>query len=183
MTRALLDEILDPTRLSALDETGLLDHLPVASLDRYTRIAAHALGVPVALVSLVDDRRQFFVSQVGLPEPWSITRETPLSHSFCKHVVADRAPLVVEDSRTHPVVRDNPSVWDLSVVAYAGLPIETGDRHVIGSFCAIDGKPRAWSGRDLAILRDLADAVGEEADLRRRLARAEGDAPSGKQTR
>ena len=177
MTKDADQPLFDPERLDALDATGLLDHLPIESLDRFTRIASAALGVPVSLVSLVDNHRQFFVSQVGLPAPWSDTRETPLSHSFCQHVVTSRAPLVVNDSRVHPVVRDNPSVWDLGVVAYAGMPITTRDGHVLGSFCAIDGQPRAWTGRDLAILQDLAAAVSEAVDLRRDLAQARRGEP------
>lgn len=173
MSRPPLDALLDPERLAALQEADLLDRPPAPSLDRYTRIASLALGVPVSLVSLVDDHRQFFSSQVGLPEPWQETRETPLSHSFCKHVVADRAPLIVEDAREHPTVRDNPAIRDLSVIAYAGIPIETHDEQVVGSFCAIDSQPRVWTERELTILRDLAAAVSEEVDLRRRLARIE----------
>lgn len=179
MTRDPGDELHDSRRLAALDETRLVDHLPVESLDRFTRIAAAALRTPVSLVSLVDNRRQFFISQVGLPSPWDRSRETPLSHSFCQHVVTSRAPLVVEDSRRHPVVKDNPSVWDLNVIAYAGMPIETHDGHVLGSFCAIDVRPRAWTRDELAILRDLAAAVSEVIDLRRELSQARsGERPT-----
>jgi len=67
------------------------------------------LGVPVSLVSIVDfdGDRQFFASAKGLGEPWATKRETPLSHSFCQHVVTQSKPLVIEDARTEKLVKDN----------------------------------------------------------------------------
>ena len=111
----------DP-RLAALRQTGLPDSGPEEAFDRLTRLATRALGVPVALVSLVDEHRQFFKSCVGLPEPWATDRQTPLSHSFCQHVVSAADPLVIADARQHPLVRDNAAIADLGVVAYAGFP-------------------------------------------------------------
>ena len=79
-----------PGRLAALQASGLLDSPPEAAFDRLTHLAVLLLNAPVALVSLVDDRRQFFKSQVGLAEPWASARETPLTHSFCQYVVAPK---------------------------------------------------------------------------------------------
>ncbi len=87
------------------------------SLERCARIAQAALAVPVVLVSLVDDHRQFFNIALGLPEPWASARETPLSHSFCQHVVRDGQPLIVMDARSEPRVSENLAVRDLSVLA------------------------------------------------------------------
>ncbi len=100
----------------------LLDTLPEEAFDRLTRLSARLLAVPIALVSLVDDHRQFFKSACGLPEPWATLRETPLSHSFCQHVVASKAPLVVDDARLHAQLRHNPAVIDLNVIGYLGVP-------------------------------------------------------------
>lgn len=171
--RSTLEVLHDAKRLAALAETGLLDALPQASLDRFTRIASRSIGAPVALVSLVDDRRQFFSSLVGLPEPWATARETPLSHSFCKHVVASGDALIVEDARTDERVLGNLAIPDLGVLAYAGQPIRTGDDHVLGSFCVVDSRPRVWTERELEILTDLRDAVIAEIELRRQAARHE----------
>ena len=77
------------------------------------------LNAPVALVSLVDADRQFFKSCLGLPEPWASERGSPLSHSFCQHAVASREPLLVDDSREHELLRDNPAIRDIGVIAYA----------------------------------------------------------------
>ena len=156
----------DSDRLAALRHSGLLDSPPEASFDRIARLVARVLGVPTALVSLVDADRQFFKACVGLPEPWASRRETPLSHSFCQHVVASRAPLVVDDAREHPTLRQNGAVLDIGVIAYLGVPLITPDGHVFGSLCAIDGRPRAWTEGEVETMRDLAESVMTEVALR-----------------
>lgn len=153
-------------RQRALAASGLLDSPPEPSFDRLTELVRLVLDVPVALVSLIDHDRQVFKSQQGLPEPWCSIRQTPLSHSFCQHV-ADRAePLVVPDAREDPLVAGNPAIGDLSVVAYLGVPLATPDGTVIGSLCAIAPEPRAWTDRDLATLRALAESVMTEIAVR-----------------
>ena len=158
--------VIDPARVSQLQRTELLDSASEEAFDRFTRLAARVLRVPVALVSLVDRDRQFFKSQFGLVEPWASFRETPLSHSFCKHVVADAKPLIVADARQNPRVRENLAVSELGVIAYAGVPLTMPDGHVLGAFCGIDTQPHAWTGDDVAVLTDLAAAVMAEVRLR-----------------
>jgi signal transduction histidine kinase len=155
----------DPQRLDALRATGLLDAAPSLDLDRLTRLATLALHVPVALISLVDADRQFFASQCGLPEPWATLRQTPLSHSFCQHVVASGEPLLIRDAREHPLVRDNLAIPDLGVIAYAGVPIVTPDGAVLGSLCAIDTRPRDWTPDYADLLRALSAQVTSELQL------------------
>ena len=144
----------------------MLDTPTEEAFDRLTRLAARILDTPVALVSLVDEDRQFFKSCVGLPMPWALQRETSLSHSFCQHAVTSGEPLVIEDAREHPLVRDNLAIPDLGVVAYAGIPLITPDGHPLGSFCVIDAKPRAWTAQEIDILKDLAASVMTEIELR-----------------
>ncbi|WP_412061767.1 PAS domain-containing protein [Rubrivirga sp. IMCC45206] len=158
--------VRDPARLATLRESELLDSLPEEAFDRLTRLAARVLGVPTTLLSLVENDRQFFKSQVGLPEPWAQWRETPLSHSFCQYVVGTGEPLVVEDARLDPVLHDNEAIADLSAVAYAGVPLTTPEGHVLGSFCAIDDHARAWAPEDLEALGDLAAMAMTEINLR-----------------
>ena len=160
------DAVLDPARLEALRCLCLLDTPAEEGFDRHTRLATRTLHVPVSLVSLVDAGRQFFKSLVGLAEPWASARQTPLSHSFCQYTVALGAPLIVEDARIHPVLRTNLAIPDLGVVAYAGIPLVRDDGYVLGSFCAIDTKPHAWSEAEVAILTDLAGCVMAEIELR-----------------
>ncbi len=175
MTEGSSDEIRRavkaPERLEALRETGLLDTPPEEAFDRLTDLASRILDAPVSLVSLVDEDRQFLKSCVGVSEEVAEKRETPLSHSFCRHAVAAGEPFVVEDARRDPRVRENPAVEELDVIAYAGIPLVTGDDQALGSFCVIDDEPRDWTSGELSILRDLAASVMTEIELRRDIRR------------
>lgn len=153
----------DPVRLSELYRSRLLDTPPEEAFDRLTRLASRVLGTPSALVSLVDDRREFFKSAVGLEDD---DRERPLSHSYCKHIVASGEPLVANDARKHPLLRDNPAIEDYNAIAYCGIPITTPSGKVLGSFCVVDEKPRRWTAQQLQTLRELAESVVREVDLR-----------------
>jgi GAF domain-containing protein len=166
MSEELLGIVRNVKRLAALQRVGLLDTPPEETFDRLTTLTRRILKVPIALVSLVDRDRQFFKSCSGLPEPWASKRETPLSHSFCKHVVASGAPLVVDDARRHPTVWNNLAIEQLGIVAYAGIPLVTSDGHAIGSFCAVDTQPRAWTWDEIEILKDLAAIVMNDIELR-----------------
>ncbi len=155
----------DRRRLEALERTALLDATREDAFDRLTRLVTVLLDVPVSLVSLVQPHRQFFVSCVGLCEPFATTRESALSHSFCQHCVITGSPFVVSDARRHPLVRDNLAIEDIGVVAYAGIPLMTKDGSVLGTLCAIDSKPREWRDEELALLSDIAAAVMSEIEL------------------
>ncbi len=167
--RALLDAAAaaeDQGRLDALHETGLVDSDITPSFDRLARLAAHVLHAPVALVSLVDRDRQFFKSCLGMPEPWASERGSPLTHSFCQHAVASREPLIVTDAREHPVLRDNPAIRDMGVIAYAGIPL-IDDGYALGTLCVIDSQPRHWTSHQVALLSDIAASVVTEISLAR----------------
>jgi diguanylate cyclase (GGDEF)-like protein len=159
----MTDGLDDARRLAALAESGLVDSPPEAAFDRVTRLVTEVLHVPVALFTLVTADRQVFKSAIGVGD----LRETPLSHSFCKHVVDDGAPLEVVDARLHPKVRDNPSISEFGIVAYLGVPLTTADGQRLGALCAIDHEPRQWTGRDHGVLEDLAGAAMAEVELRR----------------
>jgi GAF domain-containing protein len=161
--------IKNPSRVSVMRRLELLDSPTETAFDRLTQLASKVLNAPVSLVSLVDADRQFFKSFVGLPEPWASQRETPLSHSFCQHVVATNEPLVITDSREHPLVHDNMAIPDLNVIAYLGMPLTIHDGTTLGSFCVIDGKPRIWSQHEIEVVRELAQSVMVEIELRAEL--------------
>jgi PAS domain S-box-containing protein len=152
-------------RLEKLHSLYLLDSPTDPAFDRLTRLVSNILKTPISLVSLVDGNRQFFKSFVGLPEPWATTRETPLSHSFCQHVVTTGKPLIITDARTEPLVQDNLAIEELGVIAYAGMPMITSDGYILGSFCAIDTQPKQWTDEELNILSDLTDSVMTEIEL------------------
>lgn len=166
----------DPGRLKALDDADLLDSPAEEAFDRLTRLASRFLRAPVSLVSLVDVDRQFFKSATGLAEPWVAARETPLSLSFCRHVVSSQSPLIVTDAANDSRVHDNRAIAEMGVRAYAGIPLATPDGHVLGSFCVIDHAPRHWSAEELDALRDLAGLAATEIALRRTLKRAKEQA-------
>lgn len=149
----------DAARLASLESTGLLDSEPEACFDALTALAAKLLNAPTALLSLVDNERQFFKSQFGLGEPWATQRQTPLSHSFCQWVVSEQKDLIVGDAREHAVLRNNGAVHDLGVIAYAGVPLKIDSVNTIGSFCTLDSNPHQWSATDMENLSDLAKIV------------------------
>lgn len=158
--------INDTVRLDQLYATQLLDSPSEAVFDQFTSLASKILNAPTALVSLVDKDRQFFKSYTGLGEPYATTRQTPLSHSFCQHVVGTSKALVIEDARGHAVVGDNLAIRDLGVIAYLGIPLTTPQGKTLGSFCVIDSEPHIWSERDITILTELALLVMTEIELR-----------------
>ena len=120
----MADEAALPAALEDPDRLRSLARLCVGAasdeaFDRFAGLVKRLLGIPVAPVSLVDAERQYFPGQVGHAEPWSSKRETPLTHSFCRHVVAEGQPKTYPDARIHAQVRDNLAIPELGVVAYA----------------------------------------------------------------
>lgn len=147
--------VQDAARLTRLRRLSLLDAHSEAEFDRLSRLATKALQVPAAYISFVDADRQFLKGCFGLPEPYASWREIPLTHSFCQYVVALREPLIIQDARKHPVA-ESPGGEELGIVAYLGIPLITSDGYALGSFCAIDSQPRAWTDGDLLVMQDLA---------------------------
>ena len=149
-------------RLKLLQALNLLDTPAEPAFDRITRLVAHILQVPIALVSLVDAERQWFKSRVGLE-----TTETPRQVAFCTHAIMQSAPLIVEDATQdvrfsrNPLVTDNPQIR-----FYAGVPIRTSAGLAMGTLCAIDTEPRTLSQEEIHALIDLADIVSKEVQLR-----------------
>ena len=154
-------------RLQALEELDVLDAPSRRSFQMLVDLANKFLGTPVALISLVTNERQFFLSSSGLGEPWASCRETPLTHSFCQHVVKRNEPLIVTDAKRHELVKDNLAIDELGVQAYLGVPIILPDGNVIGSFCAIDDCPRAWTLDDLETIEKLVELTIVELTVKR----------------
>ncbi len=128
-------------RLAVLHELGVLDAPPIAELDDIVKLAAQIAGVPIVLVSLVDEERQFFAARHGLE-----AKETSRDISFCGHAILDPSQLlVVEDARRDDRFADNPLVTgDPRIAFYAGAPIVVADQ-AIGTLCLIDRTPRELS--------------------------------------
>ncbi len=155
--------VYDPDRLAAVHATGLLDTGPEESFDRLAGLAAMLLDTPLAFVTLVDDRRSFWKSAIGeIAHESASVRELPIGSSFCRHVVAARDAVLVED-----VGRDGRALAArepdaLGVRAWAGFPLRSPDGHVLGCFCVVDRRPRRWSERDVEVLRTLSHSASRE---------------------
>jgi GAF domain-containing protein len=158
--------LLNTERLKILRDLALIDSPAETVYDRITQLASKAVGSPVSLVSMVGSDYQFFKSFVGLPEPWASDRSTPLSHSFCQHVVATNEPLIVSDARNVDFLKDNLAIPDLNVIGYLGIPLTLQSGQRLGSFCVIDGKPREWQPIEIEIVRELSELTTQEIELR-----------------
>lgn len=151
-------------RIYALRGFDVLDAAPDPVLDTITALAADIMDVPIALVSLVDVNRQWFASRVGL-----LAKETSRDISFCGHVVAEGASLVVVDTYADVRFADNPLVTgDPHIRFYAGFPLRTTSGVDLGTLCAIDSAPRQPSERQLRALSRLARLVVERFETTQR---------------
>ena len=163
------DPVRDPARLQALRALDVLDTPRDDGIDALADLTRDMLGVPVSLVTLVDEDRQFFKACPGLGEPWSEERETPLSHSFCQHTLGVDRYLAIDDARADPLVAQNAAIDDLGVTAYLGVPLTTEDGSRVGALCAIDREPRSWTEGDAITLEPLARAVVQRLEFSARL--------------
>ena len=154
-----------PRRLAAVRATGLLDSITSPGFDRLTRIGTRLLEVPATFISLVDDERDFYLSHCGLGEPLASERQLT-GQTFCHFTIEGEAPLVIPDTRAHPVYRNVPTVESLGVAAYLGAPLVLLSGEVIGAFCAIDVVPRQWTEVQIQSAVDLASLVVSEIELR-----------------
>ena len=148
----------EATRLDALRALNILDTSPEERFDRLTRLAKRLFGVPIALVSLVDEDRQWFKSCQGLN-----ASETSRDISFCGHAIQGddifQIPNAAIDERFH----DNPLVTDEPHIRfYAGCPLTVSNGSKLGTLCLIDREPRDFDEDDLALLRDLARMAEQE---------------------
>lgn len=155
-------------RLELLHALELLDSPPEASFDRITRLVSRALGVPIALVSLVDAERQWFKSRIGIE-----ATETPRDIAFCAHAITLTKPLVVADALQDERFCDNPLVLEAPRIRfYAGVPIVSKGGLALGTLCAVDQQPRELSAAELEILSDLAEILSQEVQQREMLLHA-----------
>jgi hypothetical protein len=162
----------EPGRLAAVARTGLLGDSVDPLFDRLARLAARMFGTPVSFVGLVALDRERFLGQVGLPARVAETREFPIEMGVCRHVVERGSPLIVRDASVDPLLSSSPLLRLYPTFAYAGLPLRVGEE-VVGAFCAVDTRPRAWTGDSLDAFEDLAALAS--ADLERRTALREAE--------
>ena len=148
----------EESRLKTLVSLNILDTPPEERFDRLTRMAKRMFGVPIALVSLVDENRQWFKSCVGLD-----VTETPRDISFCGHAILGSDIFVIPDATKDERFADNPLVVnEPNIRFYAGCPLRSLNGSKMGTLCIIDQKPGKFDEEDLETLRDLASMVERE---------------------
>jgi len=145
-------------RLETLRSLDVLDTPQEERFDRLTRMAKRLFNVPIALVSLVDENRQWFKSCVGLP-----VSETPRDISFCGHAILGEGVFIIPDATADDRFHDNPLVIDdPNIRFYAGCPLRALNGGQMGTLCIIDDKPRDFDEHDLSALKDLAAMAEQE---------------------
>lgn len=142
----------------ALHALALLDTDRDERYDRYTRLAEALCDVPISVVSLVDENRQWFKSCVGLA-----AQQTGRDISFCGHAILENGVFYIPDTLADPRFADNPLVvGPPNIRCYAGCPLFLYDRLPIGTLCVIDTRPREFTSAQTLRLRDLADCLQRE---------------------
>lgn len=159
----------EQARLAKIARMEIVDDLPPdETLQRLVADVARAFGVPIALVSLILEDRQWFKAYYGLEGKALEARGTPREMSFCRHVVESDGtrPLVVPDASIHPYFASNPLVQQGLVRSYAGAPLVTPEGHVLGTLCIIDNKPLNIGPDEVDALVSLARRVAGELEAR-----------------
>ena len=152
------DELL---RVAALCQLQILDTAPEERFDRITRMAQRLFGVPIALISLIDDDRQWFKSKQGID-----ASQTPRRTSFCGHAILRESAFIVPDTLQDERFHDNPLVTGPPHIRfYAGMPLHGPNGYRVGTLCLIDQAPRAFAESQITVLADLAVWAELELDI------------------
>jgi GAF domain-containing protein len=150
-------------RLAALKEYRILDSGTERSYDDITALAAHICQVPITMVSLVDETRQWFKSKVGVDR-----QQTPRDIAFCAHTILQHTPLVIRDARKDERFADNALVTgEPHIRFYAGFPLFNPEGLALGTLCVIDQKPRTLSTEQQKAMQALVRQVTALLELRR----------------
>lgn len=152
-------------RLTRLKELEILDSAPEAAFDEIAGIAAQLCESPAALISLIDSDRQWFKARLGFDRAW-----TPRCDAFCAETILSDSIFIVEDAAQDPRFSTNPLVLNAPHIRfYAGAPLITHDRCIIGSLCVVDYKPRTITAAQQNALQALARHVVAQMELRLKL--------------
>ena len=149
-------------RIEALESLNILDTLPEREFDQITFLASQICNTPIALISLVDENRQWFKSKVGLD-----ATETHRDLAFCAHALLEEDVFVIPDSSKDKRFSDNPLATGAPHVQfYAGAPLKSPDGFTIGTLCVIDSKPRLLEPDKITVLKILSEQITKLIELR-----------------
>lgn len=150
-------------RLKVLWQYDILDTVPEIVFDELAELAGHICEAPVALITLVDEKRQWFKARVG-----TSLKETARDISFCAHAILQDELFIVSDASKDPRFKKNPAVTGkMHVRFYAGAPLKSPDGYALGTLCVVDSKPRILTDEQKQALRTLARHVETQLELRR----------------
>ncbi len=149
--------------MKVLWQYDVLDTVPEAVFDELTSLAALICDAPIALITLIDENRQWFKSKVGVN-----LNETPRDISFCAHAIVKQDLMIVPDATKDKRFRNNPLVVSPPKIRfYAGMPLITPDGHALGTLCVVDLKPRKLTEAQKSALTVLARHVMTQLEIRR----------------
>lgn len=157
-------------RLQDLRDLDILDTAPERDFDDVVELASRICGMPISLISLVDEDRQWFKARMGMDTP-----STPLEQAICAHAILEEDFLEIEDTHTDDRTRDNPLVTtdEDPLRFYAGAVLRSSRGHAVGTLCVLDNKPNALTDLQRDTLRILARQVMAQLELRRAIEEAE----------
>ncbi|MEQ8408094.1 MAG: GAF domain-containing protein [Gammaproteobacteria bacterium] len=152
-------------RLRTLNAYNIMDSAAERVFDDLTELASVICSTPISMVSLVDDKRQWFKSKIGIA-----ATETPREQAFCAHTIQNNRILEVKDAYEDPRFAENPLViGDPNIRFYAGAPLQTREGARLGTLCVIDTKPRKLTNAQRKALQVLSDTVVAQIEYRRAL--------------
>lgn len=166
----------ETSRLSAVQRTGLMGSGALSRFDIYTRLFRHIAGVPVSYTGLLDEARQYFLSE-NFTGCLTGATEVARQETVCQHALLDTRPIIVDDMRAHPTFAGHPLVRDDPPwVFWAGFPLVTQEGYILGTICAVDFVPRKLTPEQVDLMTgvaaDLTLSIQLQTDQQERVAAA-----------
>ncbi|WP_143960931.1 PAS domain S-box protein [Litoribacter populi] len=158
-------------RLQALREYKIMDTSEEETFDSIAKLASYICEVPIALISFIDEERQWFKANVGMDG----VAESPRPLTFCQYTIMDDGLTYVPDAAEHSTLKNNPSVREGLVRFYAGTPLTTPSGHHIGTLCVVDSKPKELNENQKSALATLANHIMAHLELKRKNKKLKGE--------
>ena len=150
------DSLNDPSRLKAVAEVMAATVAERQALDDLAAKAAAILKTPISLITFVNAEGQYFRGEFGLPATLAVIRRMPISYSICQFMIGDPRRLLIPDTEIHPLLSGHPSVVEMGIRAYLGIPLLLAEGCPIGSLSFVDYVPRHWTAAETSHAEALA---------------------------